>query len=416
MAWEYQILGEASDNMELQICDAIGDANKGVTSSAVRDAFKANKNAKSIVCNIHSAGGEVLDGLAIYNLLASHPAHVTVRIPTLAASIASIIAMAGDSIEIGKGAFMMVHNPYAQTKGGSEDLRKLADVLDKMRDSMVAIYSKRTGKPKEDVLELMEAETWMTGPEAVKHGFADKLVDGPKKAIAADSLKIYAKVPDEILEQLTKPETENEAPASAQSQAGEDRMDEKLTKALEAMFDAFEKKIDAKYGKAAKATESSESKEKKNPFAEESAEESDDSSSDMPAEGKSKAKAEAQILNALVEANKMVAQLNAKLAAQHKTAFEARVTEAVAKGKLLPSQKAWALSLDEESFDSYLAAVGDQVFPVGKEHKENTEAAKEHAEKNAPVAELTKEERILAQQMGHSEADVIAYNKAHPKA
>lgn len=410
MAWTYEILGEASDAMELHICDQIGDATKGATSFAVRDAFKANKSAKSIAVNIHSAGGEVLDGLAIYNLLASHPAHVTVKIPTLAASIASIIAMAGDEIHIGKGAFMMVHNPYAQTKGGSEDLRKLADVLDKMRDSMVAIYSKRTGKSKEDCLKLMEAETWMTGPEAVKNGFADKLVDGPKKAIAADSLKIYAKVPDEILEQL---KIENEAPASAQSQAGDKEMDEKLTQALAAMFAEFEKKMDAKYGKAVKATDdaaSSDEPKKKNPFAEESTE-SSDGSSDMP-EGKGKAKAQSDILVALVEANKMVAELTAKIAGQNKKAFEARVSEAVVAGKLLPSQKAWALSLDEESFDGYLAAVGDQVFPVGKEHKEDADAAKSHA----GVQALTAEEKKLAQSMGLSEAEVIAYNQAHPKA
>jgi len=412
MAWTYQILGEASDNMELQICDAIGDASKGVTSSAVRDAFKANKNAKSIVCNIHSAGGEVLDGLAIYNLLASHPAHVTVKIPTLAASIASIIAMAGDSIEIGRGAFMMVHNPYAQTKGGSEELRKLADVLDKMKDSMVAIYSKRTGKSKEDCEKLMEAETWMTGPEAVKHGFADKLVDGPKKAIAADSLKIYAKVPDEILEELTKPVIENEAPALVQSQTGETEMDEKFTKALEDAFAAFEKKMDAKYGKTPEAKKPAflEKKDGDESSDDGSSDESSDGSSDMP---KDKAKAEASVLSALVEANKMVAALNAKLEAQNKTAFEARVSEAVVAGKLLPSQKAWALTLDNKSFDSYLAAVGDQVFPVGKEHQENTAAAKEHAQ---VAGELTAEEKILAAQMGHSEADIIAYNKAHPKA
>ncbi len=407
MSWQYEILNKLDEDcLDIAIHDQIGAADgKGVGSASVRDALK-NSKAKNVSVNIHSAGGEVLDGLAIYNLLASHPAKVTVNIPTLAASIASVIAMAGDEVCIGRGAFMMVHCPYAQTKGGSDELRKLADVLDKMQDTMTAIYSKKTGKSKEEIEKLLEAETWMTGAEAVKHGFADKLTDGPKKAIAADSLKIYAKVPDEILEQLTRPDT---APAIAQSQAGE-KMDENLKKALDEAFAAFEKKMDAKYGAKVEAKKD----EKKNPFADDKEEDgSSDGSSDMPAGKAGKAQAEANVLSALVEANKMVAALNAKLEAQNKVTFEARVNTAITAGKLLPSQKAWAMTLDEESFDGYLAAVGGQVFPVGKEHREDEKTAKAHAE---VATELTAEEKKLAKNMGISEAELAAYNKANPKA
>lgn len=188
-------------------------------------------------------------------------------------------------------------------------------------------------------------------------------------------------------------------------------MNEELTQALATMFAEFEKKLDAKYGKP---------EAKKPAFLEKDGGSSDGSSSDGSSDGSSdmpqgkgkKAKAEASVLTALVEANAMVAQLTAKIADQNRKAFEARVSESVVAGKLLPSQKAWALTLDEEAFDDYLAAVGDQVFPVGKEHKEDTDGAKAHA----GVDGLSAEEKKLAAQMGHSEADVIAYNKAHPRA
>jgi ATP-dependent protease ClpP protease subunit len=400
MAWNYEIKGEASGLMEVNICDAIGEAGKGATSADIRAALKTNKTAKEIVVNLHSAGGEVLDGLAIYNLLASHPAKVTVKIDTLAASIASVIAMAGDEIQVGKGAFLMVHNPYAQTKGGSEDLRKLADVLDKMRDSMVAIYAKRTGQSDEYVRGLMEAETWMTGAEAVEHGFADKVVDSKSRALALDDLKIYANVPSSILGEQSQM-----APGlpkvQSRTEAGDEKMDEKTKEELGKLFDAFEKKMDAKFGKKAKAEEECDN----------------DEDEELP-EGKGKAElsaaAKADVMSALVEANKAIKAMSDKLAIAEKSKFEARVSGAITEGKLLPAQKAWALGLEESIFDKYLEAVGDNRFPVGKEHKEDGDKAKELVKASAET-ELTAEEKKLAKNMGISEAELIAYNKVHPK-
>jgi len=184
-------------------------------------------------------------------------------------------------------------------------------------------------------------------------------------------------------------------------------MDKDLEKKLADLFSEFEKKMDAKYGKS-KAAEKEEEDEDELPEGK-----GKKAEAEVPA---AQAEAQASVLSALVEANKMVSALTAKLEAQEKVTFEARVTKAVADGKLLPTQKAWAMKLTEKAFDEYLTAVGDATFPVGKEHKADDKAAEEHAKATVQVDTLTAEERKLAAGMGLSEAEVIAYNKAHPRA
>src|ERR1019366_1254050 len=133
---------------------------------------------------INSPGGNVFEGLTIYNLLASHPAKVAVHIDGLAASIASVIAMAGNTIEIADNGMLMIHNAWGVGIGQASDLRKTASVLDSVTGNIAGIYAKRASAPDlGEIQDLMDAETWMTASEAKDCGLVDCIVDN--MAIAA---------------------------------------------------------------------------------------------------------------------------------------------------------------------------------------------------------------------------------------
>jgi ATP-dependent Clp protease protease subunit len=133
----------------------------------------------------------VFAGQAIYSMLKRHSATVNVYVDGLAASIASIIAMAGDSVKMPKNAMLMVHNPWSFGMGNANDFRKLADDLDKVRESMISVYEDKTGMEKESIVELMDAETWMTAEEAVEFGFADE-IEEEKQVAASLNNRIFA--------------------------------------------------------------------------------------------------------------------------------------------------------------------------------------------------------------------------------
>jgi ATP-dependent Clp protease protease subunit len=149
--------------------------------------FKADMDALGEIDEldiyINSGGGDVFAGQAIYSILKRKNATKTVYVDGLAASIASVIAMAGDKIVIPRNAMMMIHNPYTFTAGNSEELRKMADDLDKIRESIVNTYEDKTGLEREKIIELMDNETWMTADEASGYGFCDEI--GEEKQIAA---------------------------------------------------------------------------------------------------------------------------------------------------------------------------------------------------------------------------------------
>lgn len=132
---------------------------------------------------INSPGGLVFDGYAIYNALIAHKANVTVYIDGLAASIASVIAMAGDEIIMAENAQMMIHMPEAGMRGGAKDLRDQADVLDQLTKSITDIYVARTKMKAGDVTLMMEQETWMNATVALEKGFITKV--GAKLKVAA---------------------------------------------------------------------------------------------------------------------------------------------------------------------------------------------------------------------------------------
>lgn len=123
---------------------------------------------------INSGGGDVFAGMAIYSMLQRHSANITVYVDGLAASIASIIAMAGDQVIMPKGAMMMIHNPWSSVWGGdATDFRHMADVLDKIKQAMLDVYTSKSSLSVDEISSLLDAETWMTAQEAVDSGFAD---------------------------------------------------------------------------------------------------------------------------------------------------------------------------------------------------------------------------------------------------
>lgn len=146
-----------------------------ITPKQFADDLAALGDVERINVRINSGGGDVFAGQAIHSTLKRHKAEKVVYVDGLAASIASVIAMAGDKIVIPKNAMMMIHNPWTRAVGNSNDMREMADFLDKVREPIIAAYEDKTGKTRDELIKLMDAETWMTAEEAVSMGFADEV-------------------------------------------------------------------------------------------------------------------------------------------------------------------------------------------------------------------------------------------------
>ena len=177
---------EADDDSTISIYDAIGSDwyGEGFTAKRMAAALRAI-GARAVTVNINSPGGDVFEGLAIYNLLREHPAQVTVKVMGLAASAASFIAMAGDRIEMGLGAFFMVHNSWGVVIGNRHEMRAAADLFDEFDAAMAYIYVARTGLEQSEVAALMDAETWLGARSAVDKGFADATFNDAAASSAA---------------------------------------------------------------------------------------------------------------------------------------------------------------------------------------------------------------------------------------
>lgn len=193
---------ENSSEAEIFIYGDIGGWWDDSTSADEFTREIAELDVETINLRLNSPGGGVFDGVAIYNAVARHPANVIVHIDGIAASIASVIAMAGDEIRIAEGAHMMIHKPWSIALGDSETMRKEADVLDKLEDGIIDIYAARTEQDRDQLEEWVGAETWFLGKEAVDAGFADEMVPAKKKAKSAKSamLNSFKNTPKELVE------------------------------------------------------------------------------------------------------------------------------------------------------------------------------------------------------------------------
>lgn len=188
----------AKDSATVYIYGPIGASwwsEDGVTANQVRKDLAALGAVKTIDVRINSEGGDVFDGQAIYTLLNQHPATVNIFVDGLAASAASFIAMAGNTITVSEGGFIMIHPASGGAFGRAADLRKTADLLEQVNESITSIYASRTGNSAEDIRAWMEAETWMDGSEAVKRGFADKIVPNLKVAASVRDPSKYRQLP-----------------------------------------------------------------------------------------------------------------------------------------------------------------------------------------------------------------------------
>lgn len=185
---------------KILILDVI-DSFWGVSAKRVVDEIKAVPEGEALDVVINSPGGSVFEGMAIYHALCGHKGERNVEIHGLAASMASVIAMAGTTIKIGEGGMVMVHDPLCSLFGNAEELRKEADVLDKIRDSIVNIYHRVTGKSKDDLKKMMAEETWLTADEAVAQGFAKEKINGSSEQNVATArfaavAATFAKAPE----------------------------------------------------------------------------------------------------------------------------------------------------------------------------------------------------------------------------
>ena len=158
----------------VSIYDEIGAYGVSAKSflSAIREI-----DAKEISLEINSPGGDVFAGIAMYNGLRSLGKTINVKIMGIAASAASLVAMAGDTIEMPANTMMMIHNPWTFAMGDADEMRATADVLDGISNGLIATYAKRTGKTNEDIKTLLDAETWFSAEEAVAAGFATTVTD-----------------------------------------------------------------------------------------------------------------------------------------------------------------------------------------------------------------------------------------------
>lgn len=174
---------DGSKHLDIQIHGEIDGGgwmgDEGVDTSALVGEMQKHLDAKTIGVRINSVGGSVFGGVSMYNALQSHPADVTCTVEGLAASAASLVAMAGKCV-MGTGAMMMVHKPLMLAMGNADDLRKSADVLDKVQEALAGIYTAKTGKSLDEINGMLDDETWMTADEAVAKGFADEVMPDVK--------------------------------------------------------------------------------------------------------------------------------------------------------------------------------------------------------------------------------------------
>ena len=177
---------------DIFIYDIIGAG--GVTAKQVVNEISKIDNTSPINLRINSAGGDVFEGIAIYNSLKKHTGKVTVEIEGLAASMASVVMLAGDEINASDNSLIMIHNPNVGIQGESKDLTKKAELLDKIKDQMVGIYSGKTGIDTDEIEKMMDNETWLTAVEAKDFGFINNVGEAIKIS-AVNDITVFNNVP-----------------------------------------------------------------------------------------------------------------------------------------------------------------------------------------------------------------------------
>lgn len=181
--WEFRQSAEKPDSLELYIYSTVEEDgfwwNSETSARHFKDELAKHPDAKEITVYINSLGGSVMEGIAIYNQLRRHPAHITVRVDGFACSIASVIAMAGDTVIMPKNTVMMIHNAWTIAVGNPKELHKAADDLEIINQASRQAYLDKAGDKltEERLTELLDAETYLTAAQCMELGLCDAFGD-----------------------------------------------------------------------------------------------------------------------------------------------------------------------------------------------------------------------------------------------
>ncbi|HCO8609460.1 TPA: Clp protease ClpP [Escherichia coli] len=208
-SWFRMQAGHQSD-ADIYIYDEIGFW--GVTAKQFISDLNALGDITHINLHINSPGGDVFEGIAIFNALKTHGASITVYVDGVAASMASVIAMVGNPVIMPENSFMMIHKPFGFTGGDAEDMRTYADLLDKVEAVLLPAYAQKTGKTTDEIAAMLADETWMSGAECLAQGFADQVTPAVKAMACIQSKRTeeFKKMPESIRNMITPPR--NSAP------------------------------------------------------------------------------------------------------------------------------------------------------------------------------------------------------------
>lgn len=201
----FRMQASADSEAEIYIYDEIG--YWGVTAKQFVANLKALGDITHIKLHINSPGGDVFDGIAIFNALKFHGAAITVYIDGLAASMASVIAMVGNPVIMPENTMLMIHKPWGFAGGDADDMRDYADLLDKVESVLIPAYAAKTGKSHDEIAAMLEDETWLTGEECLAQDFADQVTPSLQAMACIHSKRIeeFEKMPKSIRNMVTPP-------------------------------------------------------------------------------------------------------------------------------------------------------------------------------------------------------------------
>ncbi len=214
--WNLTTDGAPGDDAELEISGEIVAERGWFTEDGAcvaRDFREALSKCGNVTVKINSPGGDVMAGSEIFAALREHSdkgrGEVHVVITALAASAASVIAMAGDTVEMYPTSYMMIHNPWTIAMGDAKELRKTAKTLDVISEGLIAAYQTRTGKTEDELRRMLEAETWMSAATCVEEGFADRMIgieEAPNAALVTARMSAKAHGVQEIAARIREDE------------------------------------------------------------------------------------------------------------------------------------------------------------------------------------------------------------------
>jgi len=205
-----------AEGAEVAIYDEIGAF--GISAKAFLAELGAIPDEVPITLRINSPGGSVFDAVAIHNALTRHPAGVTAWIDGIAASAASYVAMAAGEVVMPQNAFLMIHDPTGMALGTADDMRAMAEALEKIKTSLVAGYAAKSGRPDAEIGELMRKETWLDASEAVELGLANR-IDKPVRIAARFDIGRFRNAPDVLVEAIQGAEADDPAEGEDAAQA-----------------------------------------------------------------------------------------------------------------------------------------------------------------------------------------------------